>query len=175
MLDILHGDYQEALDRLALVSSDVLFEDQTLYVPTAQLHAQIYGLMGNREREQAYYDSTRSMLETKIQQRPDDERLRSALGIALAGLGRREDAIREGELAVALLPMSKEAWRGARRAEDLARIYAMVGEYDAAIDQLESLLAVPSPTTVPMLRIDPAWEPLRDQPRFQALLAKYEN
>ncbi len=51
----------------------------------------------------------------------------------------------------------------------------MVGEYDAAIDRLESLLAVPSPTAVPMLKIDPAWNPLRDHPRFQALLAKYEN
>ena len=131
--------------------------------------------MGNREREQAYYDSTRSMLETRIQQRPDDERYRSALGVAYAGLGRKTDAIREGELAVQLLPMSKEAWKGAYRAEDLARIYSMVGEYDAAIDQLEILLAVPSPTAVPMLRIDPAWEPLRDNPRFQALLAKYEN
>ncbi len=144
-------------------------------MPTAQLYAQIYGLMGNRQRERAYYDSTRTMLESKIQERPDDERLRSALGIALAGLGRREDAIREGELAVVLLPMSQEAFRGAYRVEGLARIYAMVGEYDAAIDQLESLLAVPSPTAVPMLRIDPVWDPLRDNPRVQALLAKYEN
>ncbi len=83
--------------------------------------------------------------------------------------------MREGELAVELLPMSKEAWRGAWRVEDLARIYTMVGEYDAAIDQLESLLAVPSNTAVPMLRIDPTWDPLREHPRFQALLAKYEN
>jgi tetratricopeptide (TPR) repeat protein len=175
LVDMLDGDYQAALDRLALVSSDVLLEDQTLYVPKAQLYAQIYGLMGNRQREQAYYDSTRSMLETKIQERPGDERLRSALGIAFAGLGRKEDAIREGELAVELLSMSKEAWRGAHRVEGLARIYAMVGEYAAAIDRLESLLGVPSPTSVPMLRIDPAWNPLRDHPRFQALLAKYEN
>jgi hypothetical protein len=49
----------------------------------------------------------------------------------------------------------------------------MVGEYDAAIDQLEILLAVPSPTSVPMLRIEPTWKPLRDHPRFQALLEKY--
>ena len=83
--------------------------------------------------------------------------------------------MREGELAVELLPMSKEAWRGARRVEDLARIYAMVGEYDAAIDRLESLLSVPSLTAVPWLRIDPIWDPLRDNARFQALLAKYEN
>ncbi len=71
--------------------------------------------------------------------------------------------------------MSKEAYRGAYRVEDLARVYAMVGEYDAAIDQLESLLAVPSPMSVPWLRINPLWDALRDNPRFQALLAKYEN
>ncbi len=68
-----------------------------------------------------------------------------------------------------------EAWAGAHRVEDLARIYTMLGEYDAAIDQVGILLAVPSPTSVPMLRIDPAWDGMRDHPRFQALLAKYEN
>ena len=175
LLDMFDGDYQEALDRLALVSSDVLWEDQYLYVPRGQLYAQVHGRMGNRQRERAYYDSTRTMLEFQIQQRPDDERLRSALGIAYAGLGRKEDAIREGELGIQLLPMSQEAWRGAFRVEDLARIYTMVGEYDAAIDRLESLLAVPSPMAVPWLRIDPIWDPLRDNPRFQTLLAKYEN
>ncbi len=59
--------------------------------------------------------------------------------------------------------------------EDLARIYTMVGEYDSAMDQLETLLAGPSITAVPMLRIDPIWVPLRSNPRFQALLEKYEN
>ena len=78
------------------------------------------------------------MLETRIQEHPDDDRFRSALGIAYAGLGRKEDAIREGKLGVELLPMSKEAWRGAYREEDLARIYTMVGEHDAAIDRLET-------------------------------------
>ena len=106
-----------------------------------------------------------------MEQRPDDSRYRSALGIAYAGLGRREDAIREGESAVELLPISKEAYMGAYRAEDLARIYTMVGEYDAAIDQLEILLAVPSPTSVPMLRLEPTWNQLSDHPRFQRLLA----
>ena len=71
--------------------------------------------------------------------------------------------------------MSKEAMRGAFRVEDLARIYTMVGEYDAAIDQLEILLAVPSITAIPMLRIDPIWKPLRDHPRFQRLLERYGN
>jgi serine/threonine-protein kinase len=175
LLDMLEGKYQEALDRLALVSSEVLLDWREFFLPKTQLYAQIHGLTGNRQLEQAYYDSARSMLETKIEERPDDTRYRSALGIAYAGLGRKEDAIREGELAIELLPMSKDAYRGGYRAEDLARIYTMVGEYDAAIDRLESLLAVPSITAVPMLKIDPTWDPLRDHARFQALLAKYEK
>ena len=139
-------------------------------MPKARLYAQIHGLTGNRQLEQAYYDTTRSIVETRIRERPDDAQYRSALGIAYAGLGRREEAIREGELAVELRPMSKEAMRGAFGLENLARIFTMVGEYDAAIDQLETLLAVPSITAVPMLRSDPTWNPLSDNPRFQALL-----
>jgi serine/threonine-protein kinase len=170
LLETWDGNYQQALDRLALVSSEVLVEHLHLFVPKARLYAEIHGLMGNRQLEQAYYDSARSVVETEIQQRPDDPRYRSALGIAYAGLGRKDDAIREGELAVELDPMSKDVWRGAHRVEDLARIYTMVGEYDAAIDQLEILLAVPSLTAVPMLRIEPTWQPLRGHPRFQALV-----
>ena len=175
LVDMLDKNYQSALDRLSRVSTDVLLESQNIYVPTFQMHAQIHGLAGNRQRERAYYDSTRIHLEARTEERPDDERFRSALGIAYAALGRKEAAIREGELAVELIPVSKEAVRGVRRLEDLALIYATVGEYDAAIDQLEILLSVPSHTSAPMLRIDPAWDPLRDNPRFQALLAKYES
>jgi serine/threonine-protein kinase len=140
VLEIWDGNYQVALDLLGRASSQVMIDYQFGYVPKAQLYAQVYGLMGNRELEQVYYDSARIDLETRVREQPDDARYRSALGIALAGLGRKDDAIREGELAVELLPMSKEAWRGAYRMEQLARIYTMVGEYAAAIDRLEALL-----------------------------------
>jgi hypothetical protein len=73
-------------------------------------------------------------------------------------------------LGVNLLPVTKEAWRGLRRVEDLARIYVMVGEFDAAIDQIEFLLANPGPMSIPLLRLDPAWDPLRDHPRFRKLV-----
>jgi serine/threonine-protein kinase len=171
LLEMWTGDYEEALERLASVGSSVLRDLQDGFVTRAQLQGQVYGLMGNRPLAQAYYDSARVLLETRVAQSPDDPRYRSALGIAYAGLGRREDAIREGEAAVELLPMSREAYMGAIRAEDLARIYTMVGAYEAAIDQLAVLLAVPSQAAVPMLRLDPTWARLRDHPRFQALVA----
>ena len=82
----------------------------------------------------------------------------------------RECFLREAKLAVELLPVTKEAMKGPYRVEDLARIYVMVGEHDKAIDQLEHLLFIPGPLSIPLLRLDPAWDPLRDHPRFQKLL-----
>jgi serine/threonine-protein kinase len=126
--------------------------------------------MNRPQLEQASYDTARALLETKLQDQPQDARLHSSLGIAYAGLGRVEEAIRAGKMGVELLPVSKEAWSGAWRVEDLARIYVMVGEYDAAIDQLEFLLSRPGELSVGLLRLDPTWEPLREHPRFQRLL-----
>jgi adenylate cyclase len=169
LIDVFDGKYQEALDRLSSVSSEAL-ETDFYFIPKAQLYARIFGLMGNRQLEQAYYDSARSLLETKVQERPEDERLHSSLGIAYAGLGRQKDAIREGKLAVELLPVSKDAWRGLLRVEDLACIYTMVGEYDFSIDQLELLLSTPGEMSIHLLRLDPIWDPLRENPRFQKLV-----
>jgi tetratricopeptide (TPR) repeat protein len=162
------GNYQGALGWLSLKPKDT--DTQFNFIPTALRYAQIYGYMNRRELAKKYYEEARSILETKIQERPEDERFHSALGIAYAGLGRKEDAIREGKLGVELLPVSKEAYRGTYRVESLARIYAMVGEFDAAIDQIEYLLLIPSELSIPLLRLDPAWNPLRDHPRFKKLV-----
>ncbi len=168
MLDVYDKNYQEASARLSLKSEDV--DDQFRFIPTALRCAQIYGYMNKKESEQRYYESARSVLQAKIEEQPDDARFHSALGIAYAGLGQKEDAVREGNLAVELLPVNKEAVGGLFRVEDLARIYVMVGEYDKAIDQLEFLLSIPGELSIPLLRLDPVWAPLRDHPRFRKLV-----
>ncbi len=168
-VDVFDGNYQGALDRLALISEDVDFLEY--FIPNPLRCALIYSYMNRKELATKYYKDARSILESKIQERPEDARFHSSLGIAYAGLGRKEDAIREGKLAVELLPMSKEAMVGPFRVADLARIYVMVGEFDAAIDQLEFLLSIPSELSISLLRLDPAWDPLRDHPRFKKLLA----
>ena len=81
-------DYETALRRLlAFPASDLRYEQQFQYVPTAQRLAEIYHLMGNQASATAYYDSARIHMETKLAELPDDERCHSALGIAYAGLG----------------------------------------------------------------------------------------
>ena len=167
-LDILDRRYDAAL-RLSTTAGEVI-EDQFQFLPRVQLQAQIYGLLQRRDVEAASYDSAQGVVSRKLREQPDDPRLHSALGIAYAGLGRTREAIQEGEKAVELLPVSKEAYRGYYRAVDLARIYAMVGERDAAVAQLERLLSIPGHLTGEWLRIDPTWDPLRDHPRFQRLV-----
>ncbi|MEE9207450.1 MAG: hypothetical protein V3U67_03605, partial [Gemmatimonadota bacterium] len=120
----------------------------------------------------AYYDSARFVLKPRLGA-PYPSRHHSRLGIAYAGLSQAEEAIREGKKAFELAVASKNGqWSGSFSGPDLAEIYLMVGEYDAAIDQLERLLSMPSIISVPLLRFDPIWDPLRDHPRFQALLER---
>jgi tetratricopeptide (TPR) repeat protein len=177
-IDVFDGNYQEALDRLSTKSEDIdnqdYIDDPEYFIPNALLYARIYGYMNKKELEKASYESARSILESKIQHLPKHARFHSALGVAYAGLGRKEDAVREGKLAVEMLPVSKDTMRGPYRVEDLARIYVMVGEFDAAIDRLEFLLSIPSEVTIPLLRLDPTWDPLCNHPRFKKLINSYK-
>jgi len=92
------------------------------------------------------------------------------LGTALAYLGRKADAIREGHRAVELLPPAANAFSGVYNQHQLARIYVLVGEPERALDELEALLARPYFLSPGWLRIDPTFEPLRSHPRFKKLV-----
>jgi len=153
-IEVYDKNYQEALMQLSSWTPES-FDVHFYFIPKALLYAQIHGLMGNRQLEQSYYESALSILKTKIQQRPEDARLHSSLSIAYAGLGKKEEAIREGKRS------------GIRH---LARIYSMVGEYDLAIEKLEYLRTIPGELSIPLLNLDPAWDSLRDHPRFKKLL-----
>ena len=91
--------------------------------------------------------------------------------LALAYLGRKAEAIAEGERAVALMPISRDAYYGAYIQHQLVRIYLLVGEPEKALDQLEPLLKMPYYLSPGWLRIDPTFAPLRGNPRFERLVA----
>lgn len=170
-VELLDRRYQAAIDVLASRYPEV-FADQNKIVPRSLLYAQIYGLMQRPDLERTYYDSARTFVLRRLDEHPDDPRLRAALGIAYAGLGRKSEAIEQGRRGVELLPVSREAFRGYRLEWDLAQIYAMVGEHDLAVQRLEYLLSIPGWLTPAWLRIDPAWDPLRGHPRFQRLVSR---
>jgi non-specific serine/threonine protein kinase len=167
------GKYEDAINTL-LTENYTALNDQWQFAPKSQLLATIYGLQNKPDLEIAFFDSARAVLEAKIKELPDDERMFSALGIVLAGLGEKDEAIINGKRAVEMLPIEKEAWRGWQRELDLAKIYTIVGEYDLAIDKLEYLLSIPGELSVPYIKIDPVWRPLLNIPRFQNVLEQYK-
>ena len=111
--------------------------------------------------------------EQLLRDAPEDPARHAQHGFILAALGRKEEAIAEGKRAVELLPESQDAFDGPRGTAALAQIYAWTGESDEAFRLLDHLLSVPNGLAVPMLKLDPAWDPLRKDPRFQALIEKY--
>jgi hypothetical protein len=86
-------------------------------------------------------------------------------------LGQKQEAIAEGKRAVELLPESQDALDGPQGTAALAQIYAWTGETDEAFRLLDHLLAIPSGLTVQMLKLDPAWDQLRKDPRFEKIVA----
>jgi serine/threonine-protein kinase len=111
-------------------------------------------------------------MEGTVKDHPDNWRARGSLGLAYAGLGRKAEAIREAKRGVELLPVSKDAVAVFYPVHALAVVYTMVGEDEAALDQIEYLLSIPSRMTVWNLRLDPSWDPLRAHPRFKKLVGE---
>jgi TolB-like protein/Tfp pilus assembly protein PilF len=166
-------DYQGALRQLQAETRTAI-DNQECYSPLALLRGQVYRLAGQPDLARRSFDDARVELEKKVIQKPDDHRHRGSLGIAYAGLGRREEAVREAKRGCDLMPASKDALRAINRVEDLAVVYTMVGNSSDAIATLDDLLARCGWFSVSVLRLDPTWDPLRSDPRFQALLKKYE-
>jgi non-specific serine/threonine protein kinase len=142
-------------------------------IPNSMFAAFAYEVQGRNGLARASYENSRDLLEPAVQSNPDDPRLHAALGIAYAALGRKEEAIREGLNATELLPRSKDGFYYAEFAWNLAHIYAVVDEHEAAIEQLEYLLIHPSWVSVPFLQMNPLMAVLHDNPQYHALLEKY--
>ena len=165
------GRFSEALQYVRHLDVKTL-SPQNFYYPIDLLLASTYGYLGESQPEKAHYDEARKILERELSAHPDDTRMMSSLGIAYAGLGRKDEAVKLGKRAAELLPVTREALIGTNRLEDLALIYTMVGNQEAAVQTLEQLISVPSWMSVSLIRLDPAWKPLRQNPQFVALLSK---
>jgi len=170
--EILEARYSEALDGLEPLT-DGWLRTKIVARPNALLAALVYEWLGESEKAASAYEISRGLLEAEVAASPEDPRLRSSLGLAYAALGRKEDAIREGVRATELLTRSDDGFYYLPYVIDLAHIYTLLGEDDLALEQIEYLLTNPSWISVPWLEMDPRWSPLRDNPRFQALLQQH--
>ncbi len=133
---------------------------------------QAYALKGDAANVRSHAEEARKAFQQQLLAAPQDPQLHILLGLALAYLGQKDEAIREGERGVALLPVTKDAYLGPYLEHQLVRIYILVGEPEKALDQLEPLLKIPYVLSPGWLRIDPNFDPLRKNPRFQRLVER---
>jgi TolB-like protein/Flp pilus assembly protein TadD len=166
----LERDYPAALDRFSSISA-ALIEMPNASVPKALLEGQMYLRMGRSAQARASFETALGILEQEIAIRPGDGRIHGSMGVAYAGLARRDKAIREARRGIDLIPITEDALRGGRRIDDLMSVYLLLGDYDAALEQLEYLLSIPSLNSVALTKIDPRWDAVRDRPRYKALMA----
>jgi serine/threonine protein kinase/tetratricopeptide (TPR) repeat protein len=172
--EIMERNYQAALDRINLAPFE-LIEVLTFVYAKPQLAGLMYLQMGETDRARQSFESARTILEEELAKRPGDARIHSSLGLVYAVLGQSEKAIEEGLLAVEMDPVSRDALSGPFRVQDLAQIYAIVGDQEAALEQIEYLLSIPCGISAPILRIAPEWDLMRDNPEFQRLLEEYSR
>jgi serine/threonine-protein kinase len=166
-------------DRLeSLVEDSDSFVDRGqdfIYAPGHLYLAWGRELEGDRAAAVEAFESARRQLESFLVRAPGDWRARAALGLAKAGLGDVAGARAEADWLQQSEIYQDDAFDGPLLAEARAKILAQVGDFDPALEEIERLLSGPSWVSVETLRLDPRWDPLRGDPRLQALLREHSK
>ncbi len=121
----------------------------------------------------AAFLKAKSSVEEQLKRSPDTVEAHIQLAKVLAYLNEKDSALSEAQRATDMLPESKDAFGGPEITAGVAEVHAILGDNDRAIEILDGLLSRPSAVTVRGLKVNPIWDPLRNDPRFQALIDKY--
>jgi TolB-like protein/Tfp pilus assembly protein PilF len=168
---LLQRKFPDAIALLKQSPQDVFHYDK----PREFFEGAIYTFLNDKEKAVSAFERARPIAEKALRESPNAASRHVILGLILAGLGEKELAIAQGKRAVELLPESEDALDGPKTTVALAQIYTWTGETDQALQLLERSLSTPSGITIPSLRLDPMWDPLRNDPRFQALIDRYDG
>jgi TolB-like protein/Flp pilus assembly protein TadD len=145
-----------------------IFDGYTL--PRAWYEGLVARGRGEMDGAERAFAVAQRMVEADLTQWRDDAKTLALLGLLQAARGEKEGALRAGRRAVELIPISKDAYDGPWLATKLAVIYVQVGEGERAYELLAELMKTPNGPTPGTLRVEPEWEPLRGDPRFEKLL-----
>jgi serine/threonine-protein kinase len=155
---------------LAGMATDGCYDDNIPF-PNGWCEGLAAHFRGDEKAARVAFNGARKELERIVRDQPNYAAALCALGVVDAALGNKEDAIREGERAVELMPIAKSAIDGGMLMQYLAVIYAWTGEKDRALDRLSEAAKLPgSHVTYGNLRLNPLWDPLRKDPRFEKIV-----
>ena len=142
-----------------------------------ELFGDVEWAAGDRQQARLHYQRAATLLEMALKQPQPWARINSDLGWVYARLGRTREALAQAQLFLKNMQAAKSVEREQGALANLAAVQAQVGQVDQAITGLDRLLATPAGqfVTVPLLKLDPAWDSIRNDERFQALLRKYSN
>jgi tetratricopeptide (TPR) repeat protein len=126
---------------------------------------------GEKEKALLAFTDARRQVEDVARKQPDFPAALTLLGLIDAGLERKDDALREARRACELLPVTADAVDGVAYAANLAQVYCWTGEKDLAIAQLEAVERVPNLLSYGYLKLQPLWDPLRGDTRFEKFVA----
>jgi serine/threonine-protein kinase len=165
-------DYAAASVYAAANDSDGWSDQSNVVLPRTLYLAWTYRAAGKPEAAREALTTELENTRAALVQREEDAELHLALGLGEAERGRKDEALREGRRAVALMPVSRDALTGGAMLVWLATLEVRVGENDAAFDHLNQALARPSGMAISsaVLKLDPFWDPIRNDPRFAQLL-----
>jgi serine/threonine-protein kinase len=169
-VDLYAQDYPSALAVIQKAPA-TLFGNQQY--PLALYMALAYQAQGDGSRAEIAFNEARNQIETSLKDAPESAALHTNLSLALAGLRHDDDALMQAQRAVKLA----DAYSGNQYLVNLAAVDARTGKTDAAFKLLDELRGKPSGDVISasLLRLDPAWDPIRKDPRFHELLEQYAN
>ncbi|HVR81538.1 MAG TPA: hypothetical protein VHF02_05605 [Luteimonas sp.] len=173
-LDWWSRDYAAAVKTAEADAAADWIDTTNVVLPRRLYLGWAYAAAGDSAKAKDSYAAVQAQMRAALIQRPDDADLHLALSFAAAGLGLTDDALREGRKATSLMPVSRDALSGPGYLAWLAQLYVRVGQNDQTLDLLQKLLAMPAGSVISpaLLKLDPVWDPLRTDPRFQKLIDK---
>lgn len=166
-------NFEEALRALQITPLPVVHGETSAPLPKSFLAGSAYWMMNDFPRSRAAYEAAREEAERSLREGASDPSRHALVALIYAGLGRKEEAMREAKAAVDLLPVSKDAFDGPIYLTAQARVHLMCGDTETALQLLEQSASIPCGVTIYELRLDPTWDPLRGDPRFHELMAKH--
>ena len=152
-------------------NEELYFSNAEALVPHRCLQIWLAQVQGKAPRMQSDFAAARDELNRKVEERPKNSALLSALGLVDAALGRAHEAINEAKSAAEMLPICEDAWDGPRLVYVLAAVYALTNESNLAFEQLDLFVSTRRGIGYGELQLDPVWDRLREDPRFDKLLS----